>query len=89
MPASLSCRNFINLVSISTKDNIWMRKQLVAGDWKSVAEYFCSLKPSDLERIHDLTEMLLMELSQLCGEFALKACLIFKEFFLLNWKNYF
>jgi len=63
------------------QDNIWMRNQLVAGDWKSVAEYLCSLKPSDLERIHDLTEMLLMELSQLCGEFALKAPLsdIFKD----------
>jgi len=55
-----------------TEENIWMRNQLLAGDWISVAEYFCSLKPSDVERIYDLTEILLMELSQLCGEFRLK-----------------
>ena len=52
--------------------NIWLREQLVQGQWVGIAESFCALESKDIETLADFTEKLLLEISQLCGEFKLK-----------------
>ena len=52
--------------------NIWLRNQLVQGHWVNIAEYFCSFQSKDVEMLSDFIEKLLLEISQLCGEFQLQ-----------------
>ena len=52
--------------------NVWIGHKLAEGDWNAVVHNFCNIEPKDVETLSDLTEIILMELSQLCGQFMLK-----------------
>ena len=52
--------------------NIWLREQLVQGHYENISESFCALESKDIETLADFTEKLLLEISQLCGEFNLR-----------------
>eukprot|EP00092_Neocalanus_flemingeri_P037010 GFUD01040293.1.p1 GENE.GFUD01040293.1~~GFUD01040293.1.p1 ORF type:complete len:1163 (+),score=378.45 GFUD01040293.1:55-3489(+) len=49
----------------------WMRQQLAEGKWEEVAYHFCSLHQQDVEAISDFAEKILLEVSQLCGQYKL------------------
>ena len=50
-----------------------IRQNLQQGDWTSVAEQLIKIKSCDMEQLSDFTEKLLMEISQLSGEYKLLA----------------
>ena len=54
-----------------TQLDFWVRQQLAGGKWEEVAYHFCSIDQQEVEAISDMTEKVLLEFSQLCGEFKL------------------
>ena len=55
-----------------TSLDLWIRERLEHGDWAGLFDHFCSLEGKDVEGLADLTERLLVEISQLCGQFRLR-----------------
>ena len=54
-----------------TQLDFWIRQKLAGGKWEEVAYHFCSIDQQEVEAISDMAEKVLLELSQLCGEFKL------------------
>ena len=48
-----------------------MRGKMAEGKWEDVAYHMCSIDQQDVEVISDFAEKILLEISQLCGEFRL------------------
>jgi len=54
-----------------TNLDCWMRQKMAEGKWEEVAYHMCSIDQQDVEVISDFAEKILLEISQLCGEFRL------------------
>merc|ERR1719153_667287 len=54
-----------------SQQDCWMRGKMAEGKWEDVAYHMCSIDQQDVEVISDFAEKILLEISQLCGEFRL------------------
>ena len=54
-----------------SNQDCWMRAKMAEGKWEDVAYHMCSIDQQDVEVISDFAEQILLEVSQLCGEFRL------------------
>lgn len=54
-----------------TKQDSWLRQKLAEGGWEEVAYHMCSIDQQEVEVISDISEKILLGVSQLCGEFSL------------------
>ena len=57
----------------ATNTECWMSQKLREGKWEDVAHHFCSINQHEVEVIADFAEKILMQLSQLCGQYQLLA----------------